>query len=138
MDRGWRHFPHGADLGLCGWGPTLAAAFEEAGLAVTAAITAADVRADTAVEVACSAVGLDLLFVDWLNAIIYEMAVRTMLFGRYEVRIEENRLWATLWGERVDRLRHEPACELKGATYTELCVTQDKRGVWSACCVVDV
>ena len=136
--RGWRHFPHEADLGLCGWGPTLAAAFEEAGLALTAAVTATDVRPDLAVEVSCAAPGADLLFVDWLNAIIYEMAVRDMLFGHYDVRIAENSLAATLWGERVDRRRHEPACEPKGATYTELGVAQDARGIWSACCVVDV
>lgn len=137
-DRGWRHFPHEADLGLCGWGPTLAVAFEEAGLALTAAITAADVRADIEVGVTCAASDPELLFVDWLNAIIYEMAVRNMLFGRYDIRIEVGHLSATLWGEQVDRRRHEPACEPKGATYTELRVTQDEDGTWSACCVVDV
>ena len=36
----------------------------------------------------CEAPDLELLFVEWLNAIIYEMAVRKMLFGRFSVRIE--------------------------------------------------
>ena len=31
-------------------------------------------------------------FVEWLNAIIYEMAVRSMLFGRFAVRIEDGNL----------------------------------------------
>lgn len=138
MDRGWRHFPHEADLGLCGWGPALAIAFEQAGLALTAAVTTSEVNECIEVGVTCTAPDPELLFVDWLNAIIYEMAVRNMLFGRYAICIKDDQLTATLWGEPVDRTRHEPVCEPKGATYTELRVAQDERGIWSACCVVDV
>ena len=73
----------------------------------------------------CEAPDLELLFVEWLNAIIYEMAVRNMLFGRFAVRIEGTRLEGTLWGEPVDVERHAPACEPKGATYTALKVAKD-------------
>jgi len=66
------------------------------------------------------------------------MAVRRMLFGRFDVRIEGTRLQATLWGEAVDVARHAPACEPKGATYTALRVGKDADGLWSAACVVDV
>ena len=137
-NRGWRHFPHEADLGVCGWAPTLAAAFEQAGLALTAAVSNAEVRPQTKVEIVCSAPDHELLFVEWLNAIIYEMAVRKMIFGRYKVHIEDGGLTGVLWGEPIDVIRHEPACEPKGATYTELRVTQDEHGAWSARCVVDV
>jgi len=78
------------------------------------------------------------LFVDWLNTIIYEMAVRRMLYGCFDVRIEGTRLQATLWGEAVDVARHAPACEPKGATYTALRVAKDAEGLWSAACIVDV
>ena len=137
-DRGWQHFPHEADLGICGWGPTLAAAFEEAGQELTAAVTVATVHRDVEVRVNCHAPNLELLFVEWLNAIIYEMAVRNMIFAGYKVHIEENQLTGTLWGEPVDVARHEPACEPKGATYTELHVVQTNDGGWQARCVVDV
>ena len=86
----------------------------------------------------CEAPDLELLFVEWLNAIIYEMAVRNMLFGRFSVRIENDRLDGTLWGEPVDVERHAPACEPKGATYTALKVAKDADGRWSAACIVDV
>jgi len=76
--------------------------------------------------------------VEWLNAIIYEMAVRTMLFGRFVVRIAGDRLEGTLWAEPVDIKRHAPACEPKGATYTALKVAQGPDGTWSAACVIDV
>ncbi len=137
-DRGWKHFPHEADLGICGWGPTPEAAFEEAGHALTAAITDGKVCAAERVPISCSAANLELLFVEWLNAVIYEMAVRRMLFGRFEAHIDKHSLTGAIWGEPVDRTRHEPACEPKGATYTELEVGQDKSGRWLARCVVDV
>ena len=86
----------------------------------------------------CEAPDLELLFVEWLNAIIYEMAVRNMLFGRFSVRIEGTRLEGTLWGEPVDVERHAPACEPKGATYTALKVASGCRRRWSAACIVDV
>jgi tRNA nucleotidyltransferase (CCA-adding enzyme) len=80
---------------------------------------------------------MELLLVEWLNAVIYEMAVQQMLFGRFRVQIEADQLSGTLWGEAVDRARHAPACEPKGATYTALSVRQEN-GCWSAKCVVDV
>lgn len=133
----WEHFPHDADIGVRGFGETLAQAFAQAALALTAVVTDAEIREPAAVSVACSAPDPEFLLVEWLNAIIYEMAVRHMLFGRFAVTIEDTRLTATMWGEPVDRARHAPACEPKGATFTALRVAFDG-GLWSAACVVDV
>jgi SHS2 domain-containing protein len=134
----WEHFPHDADVGLRGWGTTPAEAFEQAACALTAVVTRAEVNPKVAIRVRCEAPDLELLFAEWLNAIIYEMAVRNMLFGRFSVRIENERLEGTLWGEPVDVERHAPACEPKGATYTALKVAKGADGRWSAACVVDV
>jgi SHS2 domain-containing protein len=134
----WEHFPHDADVGVRGFGATAAEAFEQAAQALTAVVTHAAVEAKVTVEVRCEAPDLELLFVEWLNAIIYEMAVRRMLFGRFAVRIDDTRLEGTLWGEPVDVERHAPACEPKGATYTALKVATDAKGTWSAACIVDV
>ncbi len=139
MDRSsWEHFPHDANVGVRGFGPTAAQAFEQAALALTAVVTRAEVKPLSPVEVRCEAPDLELLLVDWLNMIIFEMAVRRMLFSRFDVRIDGGRLESELWGEPVDVARHAPACEPKGATYTALKVAQDADGLWSAGCVVDV
>ena len=135
---GWEHFPHDADVGVRGRGATAAEAFEQAAVALTAVMTDAPVEARTMVAVTCEAPDLELLFVEWLNAIIYEMAVRRMLFSRFAVRISGERLEGALWGEPVDVERHAPACEPKGATYTALRVAQERDGSWTAACVVDV
>lgn len=135
----WEHFVHGADIGVRGIGPTLAAAFEQGALALTAVVTdpAAVVPART-LEVACEAPDPELLFVDWLNTLVFEMATRRMLFARFAVEIRGGHLSARLWGEPVDIPRHRPAVEVKGATYTQLAVRREPAGEWLAQCVVDV
>jgi len=135
---GWEHFPHVADVGVRGFGRTAAEAFEQAALALTAVITTVEIRPAVSVKVQCEAPDIELLFVEWLNAIIYEMAVRKMLFSCFAVKIDGTWLEGTLWGEAVEVVRHVPACEPKGATYTALKVAKDESGLWSAACVVDV
>jgi tRNA nucleotidyltransferase (CCA-adding enzyme) len=96
------------------------------------------VRPEVAVEVRCQAPTDELLIVDWLNALVYEMATRRMLFGAFAVSLEDSRLTGTAWGEPVDVVRHAPAVEVKGATYTALRFAQGSDGAWIAECVVDV
>lgn len=135
----WEHFAHGADIGVRGIGPTPAAAFEQAALALVGVVTDPQhLQSETAVEINCSAPDADLLLMDWLNALIFEMATRKLLFGRFAVELADGRLRATAWGERVDVARHRPAVEVKGATLTGLSVRQSPQGEWIAECVVDV
>ncbi len=134
----WEHFPHEADVGVRGFGATAAEAFEQGALALTAIVTHAAIEPKNAVQVACQAPDLEILFPEWLNLIIYEMAVRKMLFSGFSVQISGTQLTGTLWGEPIDVARHAPACEPKGATYTALKVAIDDTGTWSAACVVDV
>jgi SHS2 domain-containing protein len=135
----WEHFPHGADIGVRGVGRSREEAFERAGEALIAVMAdPSAVRAQEPVEIACEAPDDELLLVDWLNALIYEMITRGMLFGRFEVRIDGGRLRAKAWGEALDLERHHPAVEVKGATYTALRVQRESSGEWIAQCVVDV
>ncbi len=135
----WEHFAHGADIGVRGMGPTKEAAFEQIALALTSVVTDLEaVRPDVSVEVTCEAPDDEILLADWLNALVYEMATRRVLFRTFAVSIEGFRLHGTAWGESVDRVRHEPAVEIKGATYTALRVEQLADGRWLAQCVVDV
>ncbi len=138
-DKHWEHFAHEADMGVRGFGITREEAFEQAALALTAVVTdPKTVTENEVVEITCEAPDAELLFVDWLNALVYEMATRNMLFSHFEVRIDGQRLHGKAWGEKVDVARHEPAVEVKGATYTALSVSPDESGNWLAQCVVDV
>ncbi len=135
----WEHLHHVADIGVRGNGNTLAEAFEQAALAMTAVIVDPDRVADLeSVEVAVEARDRELLLVEWLDALIYEMATRRMLFRRFEVDVHDHLLRAQVWGEGIDVARHQPCVEIKGATLTELGVWQDKDAIWHAQCVLDV
>jgi tRNA nucleotidyltransferase (CCA-adding enzyme) len=135
----WEHFPHEADIGIRGVGATREEAFEQVALALTAVVTdPASVAATTAVKIECEAPDDELLLADWINALVYEMATSNILFGRFAVHLDGGRLRATAWGEAVDRERHRPAVEVKGATYTALSVARRDDGAWVAQCVVDV
>jgi tRNA nucleotidyltransferase (CCA-adding enzyme) len=136
----WEHFSHQADVGLRGHGPTRAAAFEQAALALTAVVCDPGiVGVADRIEIDCEAEDEEMLLVAWLNALVYEMATRRMLFGRYQVSIADGRrIRAAAWGEPVEVARHQPAVEVKGATVTELRVAEASPGHWLAQCVVDV
>ena len=126
-------------MGVRGWGATKEQAFEQAAYALTSVVTdLANVAAQEPVHIECEAPDDELLFVDWLNSLIYEMATRKLLFSRFRVSISGNRLHATAWGETADTARHQPAVEVKGATYTALRVAQERPDRWIAQCVVDV
>ena len=134
----WEHFHHDADIGVRGWGASREAAMGQAALATTAVIAdPATVRAEAAVAIHCEAPDDALLLADWLNALVYEMATRHMLFSRFDLHLHGGQLEATVWGEKVDVARHQPAVEIKGATYTELRM-EPAGGGWVAQCVVDV
>lgn len=132
-------FPHDADVGVRGVGRTREQAFEQAALALMGIVTdVGGVRPECRMEIFCEARDDGFLLVDWLNALIYRMATYRMLFSRFSVAIDGHRLHGTAWGEPVDRARHAPAVEPKGATYTALKAGPCPDGSWVAQCVVDV
>ncbi len=138
-DAHWEHFPHEADIGVRGIGPRLEDAFCQAALALTAAVTDPDVvEATTPVAIEANADDAEDLLYDWLNNLVFEMATRDMLFSRFDMAIDGGRLIATAWGEPVSVERHQPAVEVKGATYTGLRVIEAENGSWIAECVIDV
>lgn len=131
-------FAHDADIGVRGRGATLAEALANAGRALTAVVAdPASVREVLSVEVACEASDPEVLLFDWLNALVFEMATRRVLFARYEVKVDGAVLRARAFGEPVEVGRHQPAVEVKGATWTGLRVAREG-GAWVAECVVDV
>ena len=134
----FENFAHDADTGVRGRGATLAEALANAGRALTAVVTDPEsVREVLSVEIACTAPDPETLLFDWLNAIVFEMATRRVLFARYDVRVDGAKLAARAFGEPVEVARHHPAVEVKGATWTGLRVVREG-GSWVAECVVDV
>ena len=135
----WEHFHHQADIGVRGFGESLNEAFEQAAIGLMAVICEPKKVAEVdQVQIVCEGNDIELLFADWLNSIIYEIATRRMLFGRFEVHIDEGRLTGKGWGEKIDANKHDLTVEVKGATYTQLKVRCNENGKYIAQCVVDV
>jgi tRNA nucleotidyltransferase (CCA-adding enzyme) len=135
----WEHYAHEADMGVRGYGATKEQAFEQAALAMMHVVCdAAALTPTLTVDVACQAPDDELLLVDFLNTLIYEMATRHVLFGACDVHIHDHHLQARAHAVPIDVARHQPAVEIKGATYTTLHVGQEASGAWRAQCVVDV
>lgn len=132
-------FPHGADIGVRGAGRTRSKAFAQIAAALAAAVVDPDsVIPSKGISITCEAPNDRLLLYDWLNAVIYEMAVRSMVFSRFEVTLQDGKLNGRAWGETFDASRHAASVEPKGATMTGLKVEQAKDGGWIAECIVDV
>ncbi len=81
---GWEHYSHTADMGIRGFGSTKEQAFAQAALAMIAvSVELKTIRCDEQVEISCHGDDEELLFIAWLNGILYEMATRKMIFGQY-------------------------------------------------------
>ena len=135
----WELFQHDADIGVRGFGADMSEAFEQVAYALTAVVSSPEaVAATKSLTIECEAPDDELLLYAWLNALVYEMATRGMLFAEFSVSIVGHQLFARIAGEIVNVARHQPAVEVKGATLTELRVEERPDGTWMAQCVVDV
>lgn len=135
----YEHFEHGADIGVRGHGATMAEAFEAAATAMTAVLTPLEgVKAEIQVPIEATGADPELLLVNFLNTVLFEMATERLVFRQFTVEIDGLRLSGAALGEPIDRARHEPAVEIKGATLTLAKVAEERPGAWIAQCVVDV
>jgi SHS2 domain-containing protein len=135
----WEHFAHVADMGVRGIGKTKNEAFEEAAKSLAALTTDIErVSPREKVDVSLSAPDDEQLLVEWLDALVFEMATRRFVFSRFEARIADGTLEGSLWGEAFDESRHSVGVEVKGPTFTELHVGVRDDGLWVAQLIVDV
>jgi SHS2 domain-containing protein len=135
----WELYSHPSDIGIRGRGATREEAFAQAATALTAVIAdPAKVEPRQAVDIVCRDDDDEMLFMSWISTLLYEMDTRAMLFSRFEIEPIAGGIRARAWGEPVDVPKHEPAVEVKAATYMDLKVQRDNSGNWLAQCIVDV
>lgn len=131
-------FEHEADIGIRGFGLTIEEAFENAAIALySVMVTVGSIELHDERAFSVTAPDLELLFVEWLNALLSLSDIERMVFSKFEVSISGMSLTARAWGEHLDRDRHQPHVEIKGATYHLLSVKKE-RDMFVAQCVVDV
>ena len=117
---------HTADSGIIAYGRDLRGAFKNAARGMFSLITDLDsigevVRRDIELD----APDREGLLVEWLNELIYLFDTYNILFRRFDItELSDNRLKARIYGERVDRAKHELKMGIKAATYHMLKVSQ--------------
>jgi SHS2 domain-containing protein len=132
-------FEHTADLGLRVRAADLNQLFIETAQALFSAIVddLGTIELKHKIDVKLNGDDLGYLLFDWLNELLYRFDTDHMLVGKFEVRIENQKLEASAWGEPLDPSRHSLAHEVKAITYHELKVVQEKDG-WLAEVIVDI
>ena len=135
-------FPHKADIGIRAKAKSLEDAFCEAAKALfSVMVELNNIKAKEEIEISVSAEELDLLFVEWLNALVSEAALRNMLFSEFDAKIEKRNnifmLKGKAKGEKINLDKHNIKTEVKAATYSALKVEKEN-SAWLVQCILDV
>jgi SHS2 domain-containing protein len=117
-DTGYELIAVEAEVGICAWGPTLAAAFAQAAAGVFARIVDPErVDARDSRDVRAQGDSIDALLVTWINECLYVHEIEGFVVRRVEVDTCDGGLvHGTLLGEDLDRDRHLPGLVIKAAT----------------------
>lgn len=144
-DRGHEALPHTADVGLRGWGPTAAAAFEEAGAAL-AELTAEFVAPEGVHRARREAIALEAhdlvgLAYAWLNELVALVdihgAIADVEIASIERTTDDWRLRGRVGLAPFDGQVVRRRADVKSATYHGLSVVDDD-GAWTLTAYIDV
>lgn len=144
----FKTFEHKADIGILGIGKTKEKSFEESAKCLfNIQVDIKKIKLLKKIIINTKAENLEELFVEFLNKLITVSAIKEMVFGKFIVKIKENKsktkkqfeLKAEAFGEKLNLKKHNVNVEVKAATYGELRVYQDKKTKnWVSQCIVDV
>ncbi len=145
--KSFEYLEHTADVKFRAYGRSLEETFENAGLAMVAAmIDLSAVRAEETWSVEIEAESLENLLYEWLSETLYLFEVELAVFSKFEVTLEEGeggwRLSGRIGGERVDPKRHFFETEVKAVTLHQFEIRKEEGAggeeVWTAQVVLDV
>ena len=134
---------HQSDMGVYGQGKSWDEAFSEGAKAMYHVMTDVDkVSAKDKREVKCQAESLDLLFVQWLNELVFLTDTQLMFFSKFDVSIKKTsdglyQLEGDVYGEKIDLRKHESKVEVKAATYYGLKCDKTNNDYYCQC-VLDI
>jgi SHS2 domain-containing protein len=121
---------HTADVGIIAYGADMKQAFANAAKGLFSLITELDdVKEVLHRDAELTATDEESLLVEWLNELIYQFDTEGIVFKRFDIiELENTRLKARSYGEKVDRSRHRLKMGVKAATYHMLKVERGDGG----------
>jgi SHS2 domain-containing protein len=118
---------HTADVGVKAYGKTVAEAFEHAAVAMFDIITdKSQIKPVGEFIIQLEAPDLEQLVVDWLSKLLFLNGAQNLVFGKFQVTINANRLSAHVFGEHYSDAKHKMGTEIKAVTYHMLQVQEKK------------
>ncbi|MBE3121714.1 MAG: archease [Thermoplasmata archaeon] len=116
---------HTADVGVKAYGKTVAEAFEHAAEAMFDIITDESMIDPIGeYDILLEAPDLEQLLVDWLSKLLFLNGAENLVFGKFQVTIDANRLSARVFGEKYNNKKHKMGVEIKAVTYHILQVNE--------------
>ena len=116
---------HTADVGVKAYGKTVAEAFEHAAEAMFDIITDESMIGSIGeYDIQLEAPDLEQLLVDWLSKLLFLNDAENLVFGKFQVTIDANRLSAHVFGEKYNNKKHKMGVEIKAVTYHMVKVTE--------------
>ena len=127
MDKEFEIVDHTADVGIIAYGADIRQAFANAAKALFSLITELEnVEEALHRDIELTATDQESLLVEWLNELIYLFDTENVIFKRFDiVQLDRTQLKARIYGEKVDRAKHEIKTGVKAATYHMLKVDKD-------------
>ena len=118
---------HTADVGIIAYGVDLSQAFANAAKALSSLITELDdVEEILYRDIKLTAPDQESLLVEWLNELIYLFDAEGIIFKRFDItELNNTRLKARSYGEKVDSSKHRLKIGVKAATYHMLKIDKD-------------
>ena len=130
MQKNFEIIDHTADVGIIAHGTDIKQAFASAATGLFSLITELDdVQEALYRDIEVTATDKESLLVEWLNELIYLFDTEYIIFKRFDItELNDKRLKARSYGERVDSSRHKLKTGVKAATYHWLQVDKDDGG----------
>ena len=124
----FEEIPHTADVRFRVRAPTLAGIFSETVSALMQVMYGPDRKADVERTVSLDADDRESLLRDFLSELLFISDTEGLVVSTASVRTDGQHLTATLSGESFDPKRHSGGTEVKGISYSGLCITRDANG----------
>ena len=118
---------HTADVCIKAYGKTVSETFKNAAIGMFDIITdKSTIEPVGQYNIQLKAPDLEQLLVDWLSELLFLNGAKNLVFGTFDVTIEENHLSAHVFGEEFDSPKHKKGVEIKAVTYHMLEVHNKK------------
>ncbi|MCK4455587.1 MAG: archease [Thermoplasmata archaeon] len=115
---GYELIEHTADVAVKAYGKDLSELFANAALGMFNVMTdTSTVKSVGEYTVEVESADLEGLLVDWLSELLYLFDTQEVFLREFDVTIDDNKLTASVRGEKLDRERHPLKSDVKAATY---------------------